>query len=295
MQSAGRSLVYSSGLNNVVDANRFRISDADFIYAQGTTNHTFSNNLSDRAKVGIRLGGINQPQVATFSPIITGNTINSTSQAVVINNPNSTGIVATNNFFKTSGTTGLLPVVQIAALNDVTGTMVNDNRFASESANNLYVQYLGAYSVDFTCNFWSTFEAANFTPRISGIVNVYPFRTTGTSVGTPGFYPTTGCDGVQMNPKEASNSALNTKVSSVNIFPNPASNYAVINLTVANQGIYNLTVVDLAGKVIRTQNVNVETVETTLNLDLAGINSGIYFVKISGENTSLVEKVIVQK
>lgn len=295
MQSSGRALVYSSGKDNVVNANRFRISDADFIYAQGTENHIFSGNVSDRAKVGIRLGSINNPLTATFSPVISGNTINSTSQAIVINNAASVNVKAMNNVLRTSGTTGLLPIVQIAALTNVTGTMFNDNRFSSETAGNLYAQYSGVDPVDFTCNFWSTFEAANFTPRVSGNVTVFPYRNIGTSVGAIGFYPTTGCTGVDPNIiKEAVNNVANS-TSSLNIFPNPATNYAVVNLTVANEGIYNLTILDLAGRTIRTQNVNVESVETTLNLDLAGINSGVYFVKISGNNTNLVEKVIVQK
>lgn len=69
---------------------------------------------------------------------------------------------------------------------------------------------------------------------------------------------------------------------SLSLFPNPATN--TINVT-SSQDIVSLTVVDQLGKVVLTKN-------KSSNIDVSGLQSGIYFIKIATDAGSSVKKFI---
>ena len=68
----------------------------------------------------------------------------------------------------------------------------------------------------------------------------------------------------------------------VSLFPNPATNSINVN---SSQEIVSLTVVDQLGKVVLTKN-------KSTNLDISGLVSGIYFIKITTISGSCVKKFL---
>ena len=69
---------------------------------------------------------------------------------------------------------------------------------------------------------------------------------------------------------------------SIYLFPNPATNSITVN---SSQEIISLTIVDQLGKVVLTKN-------KTANLDVSGLQSGIYFIKIVTDGGSGVKKFV---
>jgi len=80
---------------------------------------------------------------------------------------------------------------------------------------------------------------------------------------------------------------VETSMNGISIFPNPTEG----KLTVTNTNNYNNTieVVNVAGKVVYTGSSN-----KTVELNLTGNGSGVYFVNISNELGSITEKVVLK-
>ena len=64
---------------------------------------------------------------------------------------------------------------------------------------------------------------------------------------------------------------------------------AVINVTNTNNNDNTIVVLDVTGKVVYQGSVN-----STTSIDLSSNGSGIYFVEVSNENGSIVEKVVIK-
>ena len=92
----------------------------------------------------------------------------------------------------------------------------------------------------------------------------------------PGFGTMAAQDTVD-NPNGIS--SFNMPTANVSVYPNPTSGQLTVN---SNEAIQSIIIYDLSGRVVMTQDVNVET---TANLNVANLNSGIYFIK-----TQLVNK-----
>lgn len=78
------------------------------------------------------------------------------------------------------------------------------------------------------------------------------------------------------------------------VYPNPAKDN--INLSFANENADNASyqIVNVIGQTIRTQNIPAVKGETLYNVNLNGIESGIYFIKLNVGNKSSVTKITVQ-
>ena len=85
-------------------------------------------------------------------------------------------------------------------------------------------------------------------------------------------------------------------------YPNPVSNSTSIMLNIQQDGLYNLTVYDALGNKVNTllnqhitagENVTVEWDAT----DESGskVQSGVYVYKLTGNNTTVTKKMIVNK
>lgn len=59
----------------------------------------------------------------------------------------------------------------------------------------------------------------------------------------------------------------------VSVYPNPTSGQLTVN---SNEAIQSIVIYDLSGRIVEMQDVNAET---TANLNVAHLNSGIYFIK----------------
>lgn len=91
----------------------------------------------------------------------------------------------------------------------------------------------------------------------------------------------------------------NNKVASentnrINVLEN-GTNLPKINLEFAVPGVYNVDVLDASGNVIRTFNFNIigySNFNLDWNIEEENIGSGIYFVRLTGNGTNTVEKLV---
>lgn len=90
--------------------------------------------------------------------------------------------------------------------------------------------------------------------------------------------------------KEAASGSL----SNVVVYPNPAKDNINISFTNENAENVSYQIVNVIGQTIRTQNIPATKGETLYNVNLNGIESGIYFIKLSVGNKSSVTKITVQ-
>ena len=75
----------------------------------------------------------------------------------------------------------------------------------------------------------------------------------------------------------------------ISVFPNPA--YDVINISLNKEVSATLTLLDVSGKVVRTQTLN--GISTSINT--ASLNSGVYFVTINDGTSVSTQKVVIKK
>jgi len=78
-----------------------------------------------------------------------------------------------------------------------------------------------------------------------------------------------------------------------NIFPNPSR--GIFHLTVSNsQGAVNLSVLDLQGKMVYSDVLLSKSGKISHQIDLSGYAKGIYFLRLTGDQTTMVEKIVIR-
>ena len=75
------------------------------------------------------------------------------------------------------------------------------------------------------------------------------------------------------------------------MFPNPANDLVTIRLNANNFGNVTVNIIDLQGKLILEQHISEGN---TMELDIADLQSGLYFVKLNANNKSLIKKLIIE-
>jgi para-nitrobenzyl esterase len=76
----------------------------------------------------------------------------------------------------------------------------------------------------------------------------------------------------------------------VNIYPNPANSLVTLNFDEKMIGAANLSISDITGKIILTNQIN----SVTKNLDVKEFPKGIYFVTILTAENSYTDKLVIQ-
>lgn len=81
------------------------------------------------------------------------------------------------------------------------------------------------------------------------------------------------------------NSVLeNNPISKVNIYPNPFSNLATIELNVPDNSNFSVSIVDVTGRELKSISVNpVQPGKTNITIDLSELNSGIYICIVNSK------------
>ena len=76
----------------------------------------------------------------------------------------------------------------------------------------------------------------------------------------------------------------------MNLQPNPAT--SVVNMNIEGvSGMVNCVLIDMSGRVVYNQNINTETAQT---INVSNLAKGAYFVRITNDKFSKVEKLIVR-
>jgi hypothetical protein len=80
--------------------------------------------------------------------------------------------------------------------------------------------------------------------------------------------------------------------SSIVVYPNPVTNNKTVTIQANLNGVTQLQVVDLAGKVVLNTQVEFKNSHSEINLD--GISNGTYLIKLNNENKLLTKKISIQ-
>jgi len=80
----------------------------------------------------------------------------------------------------------------------------------------------------------------------------------------------------------------------VQLYPNPAAQSVVISGILPEINVYDLTILDVNGKIVYRSKID-GTTEFTNNISLENLNSGIYFVNIKSKQISSVNKLLIKK
>ena len=84
------------------------------------------------------------------------------------------------------------------------------------------------------------------------------------------------------------------QISGLVMYPNPTD--GVVNLTIQDAGFGDMSVkvINALGQMVWQQNNISPTSDRALTMDLSGLNTGIYFVKISIDGNSMTKKLVVR-
>jgi hypothetical protein len=82
------------------------------------------------------------------------------------------------------------------------------------------------------------------------------------------------------------------RAGTLNMYPNPTSGSCTIELPATREGVYTIEVIDVLGKVVRTQPADSRMNGGKAEADLSGLASGIYTVRVMGENVVYTARVV---
>ena len=83
-------------------------------------------------------------------------------------------------------------------------------------------------------------------------------------------------------------------LSRMNIYPNPNDGLFTFNLDMPGTADFVLTVTDILGKNIYSKSQERITGMYSENIDLKGVDAGIYFATIQIEGKTYVKKVVIE-
>ncbi len=86
----------------------------------------------------------------------------------------------------------------------------------------------------------------------------------------------------------------NNSLANVSLFPNPAKNAAVLSVELSNKGAVEVEIFNIVGQSVKTITTEANVGNNTIALDLNGITTGVYLVKIKSGNLSSTKKLIVE-
>lgn len=91
------------------------------------------------------------------------------------------------------------------------------------------------------------------------------------------------------------NNNVDENISAVELFPNPTSNDATLNITVVNSSESSVTVLNTVGQVVYQTASSLNAGSNKVNIDTKQFAAGIYNVIISTENGTVTKKLSVTK
>ena len=90
-------------------------------------------------------------------------------------------------------------------------------------------------------------------------------------------------------------SANDLKQGELGIFPNPAQNYLNISLKAGTTGNYNVNILTLDGKIVKSASIGLIEGTNNQTVSVQGVPAGCYLIKIQNEKEYFVNKIIVKQ
>lgn len=89
---------------------------------------------------------------------------------------------------------------------------------------------------------------------------------------------------------------LNTQVSSMLVYPNPASSVANVEFTLAQGCKVTIEMINTIGQTVSTQSLgSLSAGDQKVTLDLNTLSNGLYFVNVITDNNRIIRKISVEK
>ncbi len=87
----------------------------------------------------------------------------------------------------------------------------------------------------------------------------------------------------------------NNVYQNLSIYPNPCNDYCNIYLT-TSENIDNseLRIMDITGRVVYTENIDIQNNQLKKNIDISNLNAGVYLLEISKDTGKITKKLIIQ-
>ena len=87
-----------------------------------------------------------------------------------------------------------------------------------------------------------------------------------------------------------------SNVSSVDIYPNPASDMANINFTLSETSNVTISLENIIGEeILKAELGNVSAHETLFPLNIDGISNGLYFVTVKTSKGAVTKKIVISR
>ncbi len=83
-------------------------------------------------------------------------------------------------------------------------------------------------------------------------------------------------------------------IASYNVFPNPAKDKLNIEISLKQNTLVQVEVMDIQGKQIKVQDFAMNKGENQVSIDLSDVQKGIYFVRMTTDGESLSQKLVVE-
>jgi hypothetical protein len=81
----------------------------------------------------------------------------------------------------------------------------------------------------------------------------------------------------------------------LNMFPNPATDFVMLNLTTLKKQILNIKLIDMSGKVVRVFDRGLQDIGYhQLFLELDGLQKGQYICSIQSGEETMIKKLIIK-
>jgi len=74
------------------------------------------------------------------------------------------------------------------------------------------------------------------------------------------------------------------------IYPNPATDYIVVDLPAGISSQASITVIDVLGKVVSNQ-----TIDSGASMDVSSLSNGAYLLRINYDGKSITRKIFIKK
>jgi len=87
---------------------------------------------------------------------------------------------------------------------------------------------------------------------------------------------------------------ISTNNANVSIFPNPANDKTTISIESRVNSLINIELMNILGKTVRKEYMNLSIGSNTKELNLEGLSKGIYFIKLSNNKNTIVRKLTVR-
>jgi hypothetical protein len=148
-------------------------------------------------------------------------------------------------------------------------------------ANTTYLAVVGSFTGGLkVANAGTSEPQTSFFLDGNDIINSTLYYQTSTPYVRLNFDPSVGLD------EESS------EINGISLYPNPANNETNIEFNLQSKSDVTITVADLSGKTVSTTELNVLTGANSAKIDCTSLNSGIYYVTINTNNSSVTKKFV---